>query len=224
MWHIVQSEIKYNRYLFAVFISMVPLNYIALQMFQDIPNFFLLILMFLMLQNWLIIKNKERREYRDIQLPMSLPQIGMARIVIIVTGGVCVITLDYFINIIFSSKNAPLQINTLIYLGIILCGFSVYFIFRDLMLPFLRRIGLTKTRMIAGLMVMALIMNLLGVCAFFITKSSGKPPKLIEMLIYFIKNYNPFFGEYGLVKLVIFGICLSGLSVYTYMRRKTYLE
>jgi hypothetical protein len=103
-------------------------------------------------------------------------------------------------------------------------GFSTYFVLRDLLLDFLRRLGITKERMIMGLMLIAVALNVLGVYYFLKASSEGAPLKAIRPFLEFLVGRSPLHSGLGLTKFMALCGASALLTVITFGRQRSYLE
>ena len=125
---------------------------------------------------------------------------------------------------LFVHANMNVYKKCLISFEIILFGFSVYFILRDLFLGFFRKIGFTKNNIIVGLFLIILGFGLLGFYFLFITASTGEPPIQLKPVISFIKINNPFGSEPGIAIFMAVSIILAISTIFSYSYRKSYIE
>jgi ABC-type multidrug transport system permease subunit len=64
MWKILQAEISYNqRLLLSMMGLMLPLSAYEI-LLPDAPGFLLLIIMFMLMQSWVVGRNREKREFQ----------------------------------------------------------------------------------------------------------------------------------------------------------------
>ncbi len=223
MWYLIKSEVSYLTLLLVIIIGLIPATFYLENTIEDFSNMPLLALMFILVQNWNTMRNKERREFKIFLLPVSLLKISMARISIVAVYCLIIITEYELLSIVFPYQPISYKIPSSALIGIILLGFSSYFILRDLLLYFFRRIGLTAQRMIMILVIAGVGFNILGVYAFIEAKQSnsrGIIGKIIDTII----AYNPFRGEYGAYKFLMISLFFALLTLLIYPKRKAYLE
>jgi hypothetical protein len=108
--------------------------------------------------------------------------------------------------------------------GVIISLFSIYFIIRDLFIHFIRRIGLSKERVISAALLLGVVFNLLGLLVFIKVKDGKMSFTFLDTIREYIIGYNPFSGELGLLKFFIFFTALAIISIFSFNRCKTYLE
>jgi len=109
-------------------------------------------------------------------------------------------------------------------LAVLVSVFTIYFLVRDLLYDFFRRLGFNKQRVIFGAVVLTLGLNFLTVISVMLIKQTGKTYIPIGTVFDYIFNAQPFDGSYGHLKFLAF--CATGLliSVFSYINRKSYLE
>ncbi len=224
MWRILKAELDYHKRLFAGFVGFVILLgfYAANSFIEDLsPNYILFLMMFLLLQNWNTLRNKERRDFQIVQLPVSIGLIALARIVMIFI--VFVMLVGPFTLMQFLLTRSVDYIHSLIGLGIILMGFSIYYIMRDQILLFLRKMGITQSKMRWGLAVSFLALNFLGIFFFIKTSKTGSPPVSLDALVQFIRFIKGARPQ-DLVKFFVPAITFACLTVISFSKRRSYFE
>ena len=176
MLALIKSEISYLKLLVIIMFALIPLVVFLQTALEDVGNFILLAVLFLLLQNWNSFRNKERREYQNILLPLSARKLAISRMVIVIIFCLTVVLFYRMIQLFFPAELFAYNITNPVLIGIIVLLFSIYFILRDLFLVFFRRIGLTAPRMVMLIAFIGISLNILGVAVLIQTKSSGKPP------------------------------------------------
>ncbi len=225
MWSIIKSEIIYQGSK-SIFILTLALPFIIFlnSRYEGISNFWAIWLIFAIIQNWLSFRNKGKRDYKINQLPLSLKTIAWSRILIVFFYSI-IVTVIYNITLIFFFKTKPdFVFSVLMPVGIILSGFSFYFILRDTFLNFFRKKGITQQKFIVAITTLFVGLNLVTVYAFIQTKSSGSAPFGISNFLEWVENHNPFFYHSGVYVALITGITLSLLTVLSYNQKKIYIE
>lgn len=225
MFHIFKAEFDYNRYAFmGVLLIVIPICILE-AMLEDLPRFYVTIPMFWIGLYWLMIRNKEIREYYFVQLPHSRCKLALARIGMIVLPSLVIMGFYELIHFIFQYRgpaNYPVSIKNLVtFLAIILFIFSVYFIMRDFILFFLRSnrfFKLRKEQSKTILLFAMLAVNILGVFALIM-----RPALIGKVFEYFIHD-NPFADVNNVIIFSAITLALAVLSVASYSRRKAYLE
>ena len=218
MLKILKAEISYNK------ASLILL--FALLLMVSKYDFLMFLLAFVMLNTINTTRNKELRERKLALLPVSMSSPAIVRITILAMPFL-IFTVFTFTALLIISRDEWRLIESWIFVnGLIIMGFSVYFILRDLTLEFFRRIGLTKNKFVKIVFIFIIFMNLLGIYTMLATNNDWPNPA--GHVIRFFKEafpaYNPFSGEYGGYYFLIFSVMLAASTIYTYSRRKSYLE
>jgi hypothetical protein len=226
MWRLIRSEFDYNRKLFLGLVAVIPLlSLLVVYPIEDFsPNLLAFTMTLLMLQNWAVFRNKEKRVCQQIRLPLSLRRIALTRILLVMIASSGYLVLYAFICFGLMTSGRVNYVALSMIFGIILLVFSVYFILRDLLLDFFRKLGLTKERMIVALLLVVVGLNILGVYVMIQTNTSGTAPLPVRATFDFLRRNNPFGGEYGAVKFLALSALLASLTVISFERRKSYLE
>lgn len=225
MFHIFKTEFDYNKYAFMGIIAFVIPICILEAMLEDLPNFYIIIPMFWIGMTWILMRNKETREYYFVHLPLSRCKLALARIGMIILFSLIILAFYKLIHFTFNfrgSANYPISVkNIIVYLVIVLFIFSTYFIIRDLTLLFLRSnrfFKITKEQSKTVLLFAMLLLNILGVFAFIM-----RPVLIGKIFEFFIKD-NPFADVNDVIKFSAISLALAVLSIASYSRRRAYLE
>jgi hypothetical protein len=236
MWTLIKSELKYYKIHFLFWFNLLLLLVFIQAWLPLLPTFMqegmnpvtfsfvLFWIIFLMFQMWVTLRNKENRTFQLISLPISYFSIAVARILMILFPCVLLLLISTILIFVGDFPTSNVLRRLIIINGIIISVFSLYFIIRDLFLPFFRRIGLSKERIIAGALLLGVALNLLGLLVFIKTKSGNANFNFFNKIHNILVTYNPFSGDYGLIKFVLFFMSLAFLSVITFSRSKSYLE
>jgi hypothetical protein len=226
MVQILRAEIKYNLKLIVGFFLFLPVTWLlSFNTFEDLsPNYIMFWLMFVMVQSWNSIRNKEIREYQQAALPLVRNQVALARLSMVVVLSLVMIS-THFIAIHLIQPGRIINLTTVMLpFSILLFMFSLYYLLRNRLLYFLRHnriFKITKERTMGVLMIMVflgVIFGMLGMVAFM------DRPTGITTVVDFVMAHNPFSGEFGFEKLFILSLVLSGLTIVTFNHRKSYLE
>lgn len=224
MWHILKAEFNYHKKIFLGFFGFLPfICFHAINpILEDLSaNYLIFMLIFLMLQNWNTFRNKENRERQHIRLPLSIKKIALARIFMIIIP--CLGFIGFY-SLIYSLLAGPIDhIRLLISFSMILLGFSIYFIIRDLFLSFFRKIGFTKNRIVIGLVLIMLGLNLLGIFFFTRTTNTGAPPVNMELLAKFVRFLQGA-DMYVATKFIVSSLALASSTLFSFGRRRSYLD
>jgi len=225
MFKIFKAEFDYNKFAFLGALSFVIPICILEAMLDDLPNFYIIVPMFWIGLYWIIIRNKEAREYYFVHLTISRCKLALARVAVIILSSFMTIGFYKLIHFIFQFRgpaNYPVTIKNLtVYFTIVLFIFSVYFIIRDFTLLFLRSnrfFKLTKEQSKTILLFAMLLVNILGVFALI------AQPSLIGKIFEFFIHDNPFADVNNVIRFSAVSVALAALSIASYSRRKAYLE
>ena len=225
MFHIFKSELDYNKFAFLAALSFVIPIYILEVMLEDLPKFYVIVPMFWIGLFWIMIRNKETREFYFVHLPISRCKLAVTRIGMIVLYSLIIMTFYVLIRFIFrirGTANYPVSAqNLVVYFAIVIFLFSVYFIIRDLTLFFLRSnqfFKLTKEQSKTILLFAMLLVNILGVFALI------AQPTLIGKIFEFFIHDNPFADVNNVIRFSALSLALAVLSIASYTKRKAYLE
>ena len=223
MWQIIKSELNYSWWISALYIILTPALFLYLYTEKDAPPFLVFLLMFIIAQNYVAFRNKEKRERLFAQLPVAFSRIALSRIFII---------LSFFFNIaliylIFASLTDAGAADYLFPLITSICILSImfgaYFILRDVFLQKFRDRGVRKERMKIFLVLLILAINVLLVLSFIQARNNDTPSVLVS-IIRFIENNLPFTWQNGLWEALALTVVICGLSILSFLRRKAYME
>lgn len=210
MGSVIRAEIDYHKYRLLMLIWIIPGFYLYATM-SGSESWFVIpcIMAVAMVIQILIDGNIEKRERFYVLLPISIGRIAMTRLFmllipcLVLYGVYLIIHLLVFRSLI-SWNNGGLDL--MMFFGLSLCGFSIYFLQRDLLSSVMR--GDTRTGIDA--------INLIVLCAVIIY---GIP--ILLALLYQREIIN----ARSLIFLIFFcGILLLYPTVFTFARRKSYLE
>lgn len=227
MWTLLRSEYQYHFRLFLGFLIIIPFFWLFVQYLsmEDLPlGMLVFVMLFLMLQNWFSFRAKDKRERQQALLPLSNFQIALARTLIVIFS-----TLAYA-GIHFGTVSLVYSINPFDFpfmmkvCTIIIIGFSLAFVFRDIFSGLLRRIGVSKNSVWIGTILLILGLNLLGLFFFQVTDVTGQPPIDIKPLVLFIAKSNPFSDKYGFLKFLGWTGSFTALTVVTFRWRESYIN
>ena len=228
MWQLIRSEFDYNRSLFLILLAPLPfLSYLSVHpILEDLPATMIVFwLMFNILLQWTIRRNKEYRDYRLMCLPCPVRYISALRILVLLAyfGLVAVIYLFFQAlfneGILFSAKSL------VVYISINLVLLSIYLILKDISVSCLsnnRWLRPTREQRRMMLMFFILVLNLAGF--YLLIQSSGGGRRGIGSVIDFIIHHHPFRGEFGYLRFFLVAVLLGFLSMVSFRWRRSYLE
>lgn len=222
MWQLIKAELSYKKRNSLLLLTFgVPFLFFVSLRWNEISSFWITWLTFLFCQNWNTFFNKDRRISKLKLLPLSTKQFAFVRIIIITTFAIGVILIS---TLIYANQDFNFIDRIILPFSIIVFGFSLYFIIRDLLLLKLRMLGFTAAKMIVLITITVVLLNILTVYALFMAKTSGKVPFGIDTFFSFFEQNNPF-GANLLWQIILLSAIISALlSVFSFERRKAYLE
>jgi len=223
MWHLLKAEFVYHKKIYLWYSCFLPLivAWVISPPVSLSPNYLMFVLLFMIVQNWVVFRNKEKRDYLHAKLPLSMNRIALVRILMVIIPIITFFSILALIRIIIKPTQPVDFKNPIIYAGILLFGFSVYYVLRDRLLFIMRNNQFFKfTQQRAKLIVIfvGLLLNILGVITFI------KRPSILGDIIKFIMTHNPFASEAGVIIFIILSLVFAYLSLITYNRRHEYLE
>lgn len=224
MWHILRAELDYNKKLVLGSLGFIPLICLFELAVSSERQGYVLLTLYGLTVFWNIFRNKEKRNRQQARLPLAVREIARARILTIVIAGVVADGLYYMTYFIFNFKRPEEAIKLLAYLGIILVGFSIYFVLSDLSGGVSRKLGVSKKSFKVALILLALGLQAMTVYAIIQTKAAGKPHVFLHYLDKVNMLADPPADDYEIVAFLILSLALACTTVFTYGRRKSYLE
>lgn len=226
MWSILKAEISYNKILFAIYVMLVICVTFLEQTLDDGGRFYVALILFLVIQNWLSFKAKEKRDRLIARLPKSQISIGGLRIGMMIASTaliICVYKVMHLLLGIQGHANYPVTgWKLLSYVSIVLFGFSLFFIITDFLTPRLcelKNFGILKERLFYILILLGILLQILGIVAF-ITKAPNVVTKVFDALYF----NNPFDDVQNIKVLAGISLLVAGISMVTYSRRRNYLQ
>lgn len=225
MWRISKAEIAYSKYIFLIYLALtVGITFLE-RALDDGGRFYVGLIIFLIVQNWLSFKAKERRDVIIAKLPLSAISLGLVRLMMIFSSAFLVILVYktmHFLLDIQGHANYPVTGWKLInYSSISLFGFSLYFIFSDFIAPRLRELPnyqLIKERAFQILLLLAVVLQILGIVAFM-TKAPNFMTDIFDVLFF----NNPFDKAANIQRFIVISLLTAAVSVFSFSKRKNYL-
>ena len=142
MWRILIAEVSYSRAIFFIYLSMTIGVTLLEQKLEDGGRFYVAVLLFLIVQNWLSLKAKNKRDLLICKLPLSAIALGGLRIGMIAVSAILIILVYMSMHWILGIQghaNYPITgwklLNSV---SLVLFLFSIYFIITDFVAPRLR--------------------------------------------------------------------------------------
>jgi len=191
---------------------------------SDFPwAIFLYVIPFLLIQNWMALRSREKRERHWAALPVAAWSRGVARTAIWLGVGGLVFGLAVLCTFFLAPGRmltATVSAPVLILWGLL----GVYMCLRDVLLHFWRHnrfYPMTPERSKSALMGLVLVLNLLGLLLFMMPAARGTQ---LQHVIQSVVHHWLFNTLRGLLWLGGGSLTLAALSSYTYSRKHGFLE
>ena len=225
MWRITRTEIVYHKMIFLIYLIMtIGITFLE-RTLDDGGRFYTAMLLFLIVQNWLSFKAKQKRDLQLARLPLAAGVQGSVRILMIFIAALLVVLVYKGMHLLLGIQghaNYPVtHWKLLSHFSLVLLGFSVYFIFSDFISPKLRELTnyqTMKERMLQIFLLTAVILQILGLVAFM-----TKAPNLVTNIFDLIYHHNPFDKTSNIQILFIVSLISAAISIQTYSLRKNYI-
>jgi len=209
MWNLIKSEFRYNRVKMLSQLLIIP-AYSLYIMWSSSKSWFGIpsILTVALAVQIVIDRNLEKRERQNILLPLACKNIAYVRILLILLPGIVVFSAYIVIRLIIAHNLPSWEyggIDLLMFAGLFLLGFSIYFIQRDLSYMKTKKVRRAENDVI--ILLVLLVIMILGI------------PLTIAV------SYNEVVDAESLISVLsILGLLLLYPTVVTFYRRKSYLE
>lgn len=222
MLKVLSAEIRYHGWFLLSILGLIPV--LALYRIYADEEFALSILPTLIMMPsllWNIQRNKERRDYQHKLLPVTVRALGLSRLSVFLLLSVLIASLFVFFSYLIPEPGLTgNKVVWFTFLTVVLL-FCCYFILRDLLIYIIRNnrfLSINKEGIILMITIVVLILNVLGIYLFL---SESRPAFDI---IAGVMAVNPFAGPHGLLRLTITVGVLAVMCVFTFSKRKSYLE
>ncbi len=224
MLRILKAEIGYNKKLILGSFAFVLVLCLFEILIAGARTGYVLIASYLLTVLWNVFRNKERREYQLMHLPLSAREIAAARILMIVLACVS-LGLFYFLTYsVFHLKTPDAPIKLVAYLGIMLTGFSLYFFVRDFWSASWGNMKFTAKDFKAIMILVFIGINFLLIIAIIQTRSTGRIHPFIRFLDKMNMLADPTGRIYQILIFAALSLVLASFTVLTYSRRNSYLR
>jgi len=223
MWAIIKTELNYQKLVFLISIMIIPVLFYLQTIERDLGNIVIVALLFWLGSFWNSHNNKERRVYQFHRIPLSSFKLALSRISIFIIICLPILVVHKTLAYLYNDLIYGYQMSQEMILAILLSGFSIYFILRDLLLTFFRRIGLTANRMIMIITIAVIGLNMLGVYFFVQAKNSGADSLPLKAIFNFIKDTVLFVNQHTAL-FISFSFIIAAITLISFPKRKTYLE
>lgn len=223
MWRIIRAELSYNRLLILGFAALVPLLFVSENLIEDLPQMFILVLVNLLAIYVFLFQSRDRRQVRHALLPLANRHKAAAR-----SGLLIVITLflySLYLTVkafVYWQQGGPAELNlrtSYLQVLFLLLFYHIFFLFRDIIvypLQHNRYWSMTKDQMKTGLLILALLLNMLGVYVH-ITRPAW-------LMAFFDILFGHVYSVAEILALSLVTMVLVVLSIGSYCARRSYLE
>ena len=227
MWQLIKSDISYHRATFIMLHIVVAALFAFLKFSAEELDFMIFIMAFVIINQINAFRIKEKRDRQHALLPLSVRQIGTARLLTLLIPCATAFFFYYLLDLLFTSGKPVEGLKLVVLFGLTLLLFSVFLILRDAFYfstksRFSNLFG--ESTFMITLAIGLLAFMSLGLLAFMSFSKTGQPPAALVYAIEFGKKYNPFVGGFGIVRFLIFSLAFSSLTVLTFSRRKSFVE
>jgi hypothetical protein len=222
MWSIIRAEVSYHKYIFLIFLALMP----ALIVYETIgpvevvhPGIIIWMLVFLPVNTWVSVRAKDKRELQYMHLPVKAWEIGAARILIVLGSAVASTALYLALHLLFA-HSAPLHLKVFLVslLGVLFLYSMVFIVMDRVVGNKTLRDGKTWITILLAFMVLGNVYLLL------LTRrarhTAGEPPLFLKLIEYIFKHH-PFSTDVHTAVTICVVIALALLSIFTFTRRRT---
>jgi hypothetical protein len=218
----VKTELDYYKNSILLFLAII-----AFAFFYNVfispgdAEFLFFIMTFLGINSIMSNRMREKRNRQHLRLPVSAQPIALARALTIYIPALFIFMELLLLQFVFQ-KNIAFDIGKIsILIGICILPYSLFFIFYDLYPSFFKKYG----KFLVALFIMGLsAFMVVGIMVMTKTNSDGSAPGFALTLFNLIRKFNPFAGESGWIRFLIFNLILSGFTIITFGRCKSYVE
>lgn len=224
MFQVIKAELDYNRKLILGCFALILLVCIYEVAISGVRIGYVLIVIYMLTTFWNIFRNKEKRDYQLSRLPLTVRQIAGVRFIMICLACVTISLSYYLLYLAFNFRTPDEPVKLIAYTGIILFGFSIYFMLRDFRVVSLKKIRLSRNRFKAILILIVLGLNFLTIYSIIQLKTSGEVPPLIHYLDKINLLADPPANSSEIAIFLVVSLVLAYSTIFTFNWRKTYLE
>jgi hypothetical protein len=220
MWHVIKSEFKYSWINFALFLASVPLLFLVELRYRDAGlGFFSFILLILMINNWNAFQIREKRDFMNIQLPLAVRRLGLARVLILLISCAAFVGLFVVLRLALATST-PINFRMLLAMaGSVVSVFSLAFMFRD---RFLGSRALMRGKVVLVVLLTAVLsLNIAAWVAVNQAKQHGSEPPRIVRVFDFFEKHNPTTSNLNTAIFLVVSLALALLTIETFARRRS---
>jgi len=222
MWKLIKSDIDYQKNSLILFLGMIFFVFIYnTSISPGNAEFMIFLMTFMMMNSFVTYRAREKRNRLHFRLPLSARELAGSRIFTVYVLAILAIGVMFISHLLFQRQiSFPYQrISVMVGMSIFL--FSLYFIFNDIFTSLFKKYG--RFIVMLGVLVVAMFM-VLGIVVIKQTNEAGSSPGQLMTIIDFIKNINPFSGSSGGIRFLRVVLVLSFITIFTFNRRKSYIE
>jgi len=216
MIRLILSEIRYNKLIFSLLIPLTVLFTIYEAYEPGDNSVFLYFIALIPLSGIYSNRRREQRDRHLITLPLSAFELGLARIGVLIVGVVQVLGTYFLIHLGRGDLGTLEWKPPLALICLLTVVYSVIFMLTDL---FPEHIMKVKGVAIAVLFAATLC----GVLAMMYVNLTGRGSEEARAVVKYLIAVNPFAGGWGMVRLIVLTLAVSGASALTYRRRKSFV-
>ncbi len=222
MWKLIKSDLEYQKNSIILFLGIIFFVYIYNAFISPGNAEFMIFLMtFMMINSFITIRAREKRNRLHFHLPVSTNELGGSRILIVYVLSLLSVGVLFISDQLFQGQVSFQYQRITFMIAISIFLFLLYFIFYDIFTSFFKKYG--RFFVMVGVIILALFM-VLGFVVMKQTNATGSPPGLLISIIDFIKNNNPFTGRSGWIRFLRVILVLSFITIFTFNRCKSYVE
>ena len=228
MWQFIQSEIKFNRRLILGCLGFMLLVCIYEFVISEVRIGYVLIGSYMLTVFWNIFRNREKRDYQITRLPLSARQLALARLFLILLACLSVSVFYLVTYFIFNFRIPPEPIKLVVYPAIILAGFTIYFLMRDLWHDSFRKwISNNAIKFKGILLVITVWLNFLIIYSMVVLMLQKNLDRKFLVVIHYLDKINlladPPATQSQLILFVFASLILACSTVFSYSWRRSYL-
>ena len=210
MWHILKAELRYNAVslIFTIaFICFFAMLFARAKLLNNPGVIVFMPLTVTVIIHLLMFRSIEKRDRKDILLPLSTKEIAVSRLMLIVLPVVFFSAVYIVLSFIISLADYSWQhdvLDLLMFIGMIFMGFALYLIQHDSFISALGRSKASEFDLLA-LVLMSLIF-LIGIPLAFAAIWQSPTNDILRIMAFFM------------------GLIFLYTSVVSFIKRKTYIE
>ncbi|MFC1564543.1 hypothetical protein ACFL6G_06370 [candidate division KSB1 bacterium] len=223
MWRILKAEADYHRWMILSMLILIALftMYRFYYIFKyegwtsevNSLNIFYFLLPFFILNSFIPTRFKEKRDRKNIMLPLSSYSIGSSRIMTIILPAILVYLVFFILDTsTIGLENISIKAYFIGY-GFIIFIYSMFFIFYDL---FLSHLGKNIMIIGIGLLVIGLLINIMIFKFSVPEKTANTVGFIVDSIIHS--------GKTGVIRLLLLSLVTALASVYSFVHRKSYFD